>query len=306
MFAAAGLGAYWVALFHLAAHAFFKALLFLGAGNVMHAMHDELDIFKMGGLKKIMGGTYLYMGLASLALSGIFPLAGFFSKDTILEVAINEDTYMIWFILWVTAGLTAFYSFRQVFLTFHGNERYKEIGAHPHEVHTFVLVALAPLAILALVFGLFIEPFNEFVTTILPPYEMSHETHHITWFFIIITTAIALSGIYYAYKKYNVGLIRDKELENSSLYKLLINQYYIPVLYKKVIAKPYKEISDLFWNRIDMKIVDTIVDAIANFFVVNGDRTRKMQSGNLSDYLNWMGFGAITLMLFAVIASMIG
>jgi NADH-quinone oxidoreductase subunit L len=134
MFAAAGLGAYWVALFHLAAHAFFKALLFLGAGNVMHAMHDELDIFKMGGLKKVMRWTYLYMGVASLALAGIWPFAGFFSKDTILEAAFNEHTYGIWFVLWFTAGLTAFYSFRLVFLTFWSDERYKQHGFHPHEV----------------------------------------------------------------------------------------------------------------------------------------------------------------------------
>jgi len=304
MFAAAGLGAYWVALFHLAAHAFFKALLFLGAGNVMHAMHDELDIFKMGGLKKVMGGTYLYMGLASLALAGIFPLAGFFSKDTILEVAINEDTYIIWFVLWVTAGLTAFYSFRQVFLTFSGNERYKEIGAHPHEMPTFVLIAMAPLAILAGFFGLFKGSFEEFATTILPSYEMSHETHHVAWFFIIITTLIALSGIFYAYKRYASGLVRNEEVENSFVYRLLTNQYYIPKFYGEVFAKPYKEISDMLWNKVDMKIVDTTVDAIANFFFVNGDRTRRMQSGNLSHYLNWMGFGAVALMLFAMLASM--
>ncbi|SHO80623.1 NADH-ubiquinone oxidoreductase chain L [hydrothermal vent metagenome] len=306
MFAAAGLGAYWVALFHLAAHAFFKALLFLGAGNVMHAMHDELDIFKMGGLKKVMGGTYLYMGLASLALAGIFPLAGFFSKDTILEVAINEDTYFIWFILWATAGLTAFYSFRQVFLTFTGNERYKEIGAHPHEMPIFVLVAMAPLAILAVIFGFFMEPFNEFVTTILPSYHMSEDTHHIAWFFIIITTLIALSGILYAYKRYASGLVRDEELENSFVYRLLTNQYYIPAFYNNFIAKPYKEISDLLWNKVDMKIVDALVDAIAYFFFKNGDRTRRIQSGNLSHYLNWMSVGAVLLMVFAILASITG
>ncbi|RUM70330.1 MAG: NADH-quinone oxidoreductase subunit L, partial [Sulfurovum sp.] len=138
MFAAAGLGAYWIALFHLAAHAFFKALLFLGAGNVMHAMHDELDIFKMGGLKKVMKWTYIYMFVASLALAGIPFFAGFFSKDAIIETAFNEGTYMLWIILVVTAGMTAFYSFRQVFLTFLGKERYKELGIHPHEMYKFV------------------------------------------------------------------------------------------------------------------------------------------------------------------------
>lgn len=119
MFVAAGLGAYWVALFHLMAHAFFKALLFLGAGNVMHAMHDELDPFKMGGLKKPMKWTFIMMTLASVALAGIYPLAGFFSKDLILEVAFVDHHYILYAVLLFTAGLTAFYSFRLVALIFH-------------------------------------------------------------------------------------------------------------------------------------------------------------------------------------------
>ncbi len=303
MFAAAGLGAYWVALFHLAAHAFFKALLFLGAGNVMHAMHDELDIFKMGGLKKAMRGTYLYMGLASLALAGIFPLAGFFSKDTILEVAFNEHTYIIWFVLWLTAGLTAFYSFRQVFLTFDGDERYKEeTDAHPHEVQNFVLIAMAPLAILAIIFGFFMDSFKEFTTTILPAYEMSEHTHHIAWLLIIVTTLIAVSGILLAYKKYAGGLVRDEKMENSFVYKLLQNQYYIPRFYMEFIAKPYKEISDILWNKVDMKIVDATVDGIAKIIYFTGDKSRKMQTGNLSHYLNWMGVGTILLIVITALS----
>jgi NADH-quinone oxidoreductase subunit L len=304
MFAAAGLGAYWVALFHLAAHAFFKALLFLGAGNVMHAMHDELDIFKMGGLKKVMKWTYLYMGLASLALAGIFPLAGFYSKDTILEVAINEDTYVLWFSLWVTAGLTAFYSFRQVFLTFHGNERYKEDGVHPHEMPNYVLIAMAPLALLAVVFGfIFMHPFQEFVSSVLPGYEMSHETHQIAWLFIILTTLIALSGIFYAYKRYNVGLVRDEKVENSFIYKLLSNQYYIPKLYDTIFSKPYAEISTILWKNVDLKVVDAIVDGIAKFTYFSGDKSRKIQTGNLSHYLNWMAVGTILLAVFAALSA---
>ncbi|MBN2824695.1 MAG: NADH-quinone oxidoreductase subunit L [Campylobacterales bacterium] len=307
MFAAAGLGAYWVALFHLAAHAFFKALLFLGAGNVMHAMHDELDIFKMGGLSKVMKWTYIYMGLASLALAGIFPLAGFYSKDTILEVAINEDTYLIWFALWVTAGLTAFYSFRQVFLTFSGNERYKELGYHPHEMPNYVLIAMAPLALLAVVFGfVFMDSFKEFVTTVLPSYEMSHATHHVAWIFIILTTIIALSGIFYAYKKYGSGLIRDEKVENSFIYRLLSNQYYIPKFYDTMFTKPYTEISDMLWKKVDLKIVDAIVDGIAKFTYFSGDKSRAMQTGNLSHYLNWMAVGVLLLAVLTSLSVVLG
>ena len=306
MFAAAGLGAYWVALFHLAAHAFFKALLFIGAGNVMHAMHDELDIFKMGGLKKVMGWTFLYMGLGSLALSGIYPLAGFFSKDTILEVAFNSHTYGIWFVLWLTAGLTAFYSFRQVFIVFLGNERYHEIGAHPHEAKTYALWAMAPLAILAVIFGFFKEDFVEFVTKFLPAYEMSEHTEEMVWILTIITTAIALTGIIVAYIKYAKGLKRDLNYEkNNFVYNLLMNQYYIPVLYQNAVAKPYAELSDIMWKEIDMQVVDASVDGIAKAIETTGDASRRAQNGNLSSYLKWMSAGLMLMTLIAIVSIVI-
>jgi len=306
MFAAAGLGAYWIALFHLAAHAFFKALLFLGAGNVMHAMHDELDIFKMGGLKKSMKWTYIYMGVASLALAGIPPFAGFFSKDAIIETAFNEGTIILWIILVVTAGMTAFYSFRQVFLTFEGDERYKEFGIHPHEMYKFVLIAMSPLALLAVIAGFFQETFHELIIELLPNYEMSEHTHHLTWILGIVVLAFAIGGIVLARYKYINGLHRDEKVENSFVYQLLKNQYYIPKFYAEFISKPYAMISSLMWRSIDMKIVDASVDAIANFIYSSGDKTRRIQTGNLSNYLNWMSFGLVALLIMAAISSVIG
>jgi len=306
MFAAAGLGAYWIALFHLAAHAFFKALLFLGAGNVMHAMDGELDIFKMGGLKKPMRWTYLYMGLASLALAGIPPLAGFFSKDAIIETAFNEGTLILWITLVVTAGMTAFYSFRQVFLTFDGDERYKAFGNHPHEMYKFVLIAMSPLALLAVIAGFFQGSFHTFVTKLLPNYEMSEHTHHLIWLLGGIVLAFAVGGIVLAWIKYGKGLKRNEKLENSFVYKLLKNQYYIPQFYAEFISKPYAMISMMLWKNVDMKIVDATVDGIANFMYGSGDKTRKMQTGNLSNYLNWMGIGLVVLLLAAVISTVIG
>ena len=304
MFAAAGLGAYWVALFHLAAHAFFKALLFLGAGNVMHAMDDELDIFKMGGLKKVMGWTYLYMGLASLALAGIWPLAGFFSKDTILEVAFNEHTYGIWLVLWLTAGLTAFYSFRQVFLTFSGDARYKALGFHPHEMPKYVLWSLSPLAILAVIFGWYKEPFMAFVTRMLPAYEMSEHTHHFVIILTLVTTAIALSGILFAWLRYAKGLKRSAKVEQSLPYRILSNQYYIPIFYEKAISQPYTELSKALWEEIDQQVVDASVDGIAMAINDSGDTSRKLQTGNLSDYLKLMSGGALVLVALVLIAAM--
>ena len=304
MFAAAGLGAYWVALFHLAAHAFFKALLFLGAGNVMHAMNDELDIFKMGGLKKVMRWTYLYMGLASLALCGIWPLAGFYSKDTILEVAFNEHAYIIWFVLWLTAGMTAFYSFRLVFLTFWSDERYKKYGFHPHEVQNYVLWAMLPLGILAVIFGWFKEDFVEFVTKLLPSYEMSEHTHHMVGTLTFLTMAIALGGIWVAFKMYSERLVRKDKVENSLPYRILSNQYYIPVFYEKAFAKPYAELSDIAWKEVDMQVVDATVDGIAHIIEESGEASVQVQSGNLSDYLNWMAIGVILLTILAAITAL--
>jgi NADH-quinone oxidoreductase subunit L len=307
MFAAAGLGAYWIALFHLAAHAFFKALLFMGAGNVMHAMDDELDIFKMGGLKKAMGWTHAYMGLASLALSGIgiagIGFAGYFSKDAIIETAFNEHTYILWAVLVLTAGLTAFYSFRQVFLTFWGDERYKAFGFHPHEVQKFVLWALAPLAILAVFAGFAKGWFEHFVTQFLPEYHMSEHTHHIAWILGLVVIAFAVGGIVIAYLKYAKGLKRDEKVESSFVYRLLSNQYYIPILYEKVFSKPYAETSEVLWEEIDKQVVDAAVDGIATVVRDGGNTTRKIQTGNLSDYLKLMGLGAFVLIAVVLVVA---
>jgi len=304
MFAAAGLGAYWVALFHLMAHAFFKALLFLGAGNVMHAMHDELDPFKMGGLKKVMKWTWIMMTIASLALAGIFPFAGFFSKDTILEAAFAEHHYVIYSVLLFTAGLTAFYSFRLVALIFHGEERYKIFGIHPHEAYKFMLVAMSPLLILAMIAGVFQAPFFGMVEEILSAHEYHIHSHTTLWIMLVGTQVFVGLAILYAYKKYNTHTVTvpdgTSEMENSFIYKLLLNQYYIPYAYEEFIVKPYTKISTFFWEKIDMKIVDATVDGIAKALYTTGEQTREMQSGNLSAMLKWMVIGTILLLSLAV------
>ncbi len=305
MFAAAGLGAYWVALFHLMAHAFFKALLFLGAGNVMHAMHDELDPFKMGGLKKVMKWTWIMMTIASLALAGIFPFAGFFSKDTILEAAFAEHHFVIYGVLLFTAGLTAFYSFRLVALIFHGEERYKIFGIHPHEAYRFMLIAMSPLLILAMIAGIFKEPFFSMVEEILGAAEYHIHSHATALIMLVGTQIFVALAILYAYKKYanKKVMVPDgtSAIENSFIYKLLFNQYYIPYFYEEYIVKPYREISELFWTKVDMKIVDATVDGIAGIVYGTGEKTRQMQSGNLSTMLKWMVAGLVGLLSLAVV-----
>jgi len=191
MFVAAGVGAYWVALFHLATHAFFKSVLFLGAGNVMHATKDEINIKNMGGLFKYMPKTATIMIIASLALAGIFPLAGFYSKDMILAAAIDHGHGFLWLVLWITAGLTAFYSFRLIMYTFFGKENFKKFGYHPHESYWYVIAAMTPLAILAIIAGWFEEEFVELTTKLLPTWH-PHMGHFTEFILIIITSAMAI------------------------------------------------------------------------------------------------------------------
>ena len=304
MFAAAGLGAYWVALFHLMAHAFFKALLFLGAGNVMHAMHNELDPFKMGGLKKSMKWTYIMMTIASIALAGIFPLAGFFSKDLILEVAIIEHHYIIYSVLLFTAGLTAFYSFRLTALIFEGEERYKLFGIDPHEAYKFMLIGMSPLLLLAIIAGSFKMTYFDMVTQLLPATEYHVHSQLLYWVMTIGTQLFVAFAIVYAYKKYANFNVKvpdgTSKMENSFVYKLLINQYYIPYFYEEYLVRPYRELSTIFWHQIDQKIVDASVDGIAGIIYNTGEKTRDMQSGNLSTMLKWMVVGLVILLSLAV------
>ncbi len=300
MFVAAGLGAYWVALFHLMAHAFFKALLFLGAGNVMHAMSDELDPFKMGGLKKVMPATFWMMTLASIALAGLFPFAGFFSKDLILEVAFVEHHFILYAVLLITAGLTAFYSFRLAFLIFLGEERYKLFGFHPHEAYKYMLVAMSPLLVLAIIAGfLFKGTYYEMVINMLPAGEYHVHSALTYWIMTIGTQLFVIAAIVYAYKKYQDAKI-DKKVEEGFFYQLLFNQYYIPKIYDEVFSKPYAELSKMMW-KLDNTIVDATVDGIANIFYGTSKATHTMQDGNLSSMLKWMVVGLVALLVSAAV-----
>ena len=304
MFVAAGLGAYWVALFHLATHAFFKSVLFLGAGNVMHAMDDELDIRKMGGLHNKMKATSIIMAVASLALAGIFPLAGFFSKDKILEAAFNADAIMLWAVLWVTAGLTAFYSFRLVMKIFFGEQNYSNEEHHPHEAKNFVIAAMIPLAVLAVIAGWFEHSFVEFVTKTLPTWEASNLNHSTAWILILVTSAVAIGGIAVAVIKYRNGGF-SKSWENTFIYKLLSNQYYVPKFYENFISKPYYAMSVWIWNVIEVKLIDASIDGLAHFVNKLGVKARPIQTGNLSSSLRLMVFGLILGLVFALVLSVL-
>lgn len=230
MFVACGLGAYKVALFHLVTHAFFKALLFLGAGNIMHAMHDELNIYKMGKLYKPMKITAVLMILASLALSGIYPFAGFFSKDKILDFAFISDHYGIYAVLLFTAFLTAFYSFRLIMMVFFAPQNHT---IHPHEAKPIALFAMLPLAVLAIISGFWDSSFFDFIR--IPMQELHHN-----YLLIAVSLVVAIAGIVLAIFVYKNG---SKETCNCKYKKLLENEYYIPKLYEIIFINPYKCLS---------------------------------------------------------------
>ncbi|RXK05000.1 NADH-quinone oxidoreductase subunit L [Halarcobacter bivalviorum] len=301
MFVAAGLGAYWVALFHLATHAFFKSVLFLGAGNVMHALNDEINIKNMGGLYKHMKATAIIMIIASVALAGIFPLSGFFSKDLILEVAFGNGSFIIWAVLFVTAGLTAFYSFRLIMYVFFGKENFKEFNYHPHEAKSFVIAAMSILAILAIVSGWFKSLFIEFTTKVLPELDI-HLEYSTVYLLIVLTSLIALFGIFFAIIRF-----RKKEtyfsqtFENRFCYKLLANQFYIPHFIESVINKSYLLLSTIAFRVFDMKIIDFIVDTIGRVIYKSGDKARVTQNGNLSSSLRLMVFGIVSLLVLGIV-----
>jgi len=300
MFVAAGLGAYWIALFHLATHAFFKSVLFLGAGNVMHAMNDEINIKNMGGLKKHMPWTAFIMTVASLALAGFPFLAGFYSKELILASAFGEHAYILWAILWITAGLTAFYSFRLVMYVFHGRENYHELGYHPHEAYWYVIASMIPLGILATIAGWWEHSFVEFATQTLPVFH-PHLAEGTNLILMIITIGISLSGIGFAVFKFKKdGHYYGDAMKDTFVYKLLANQYYMPKMIDTIIVTPYLSISKFAWKYIDMKIIDAIVDGIAKFIYASGSTSRVVQTGNLSKALKIMTFGLLVLLVLVI------
>ncbi|MDR2033081.1 MAG: NADH-quinone oxidoreductase subunit L [Helicobacteraceae bacterium] len=300
MFVAAGLGYYWVALFHLTTHAFFKALLFLGAGNVMHAMRDELNIRKMGRLWGTLKPTAIMMTLASIALAGIYPFAGFFSKDKILEVAFGSSHYVLWAVLLLTAALTAFYSFRVVMMVFFGKEaNYRKQNIHPHEARTFMLVAMSPLAILAVIAGFFEGGFINLVSKSLKV-SAPHIGHTTEYALIGGTLALVILTIIFAVFKYAAGGF-NPTWQRSAIYKFLSTEWYIPALYKKTIIAPYAAVSNFLWQKIDLKIVDFTVDQIAKLTLAASYQFRKMHTGSLSHMLRWMvaGLAILLLIVFA-------
>jgi len=301
MFAACGVAAYGAGVFHLYTHAFFKALLFLGAGSVMHAMAGELDIYKMGGLRKKMPITYITFLIAALTISGIPGLSGFFSKDEILWYAFASATpygKFVWLILTITAALTAFYTFRIVFVAFHGKFRgTQEEFKHVHESPPVMTVPLMVLAIGSILVGYFSVP--HFLEPLVgePKIAIPHEQEK---FVMTISIIAGLLGIGTAWYMYIAKPEVPEKLTNSfkGVYRVLWNKYYVDELYSFLFVKPTLWIADRFIERLtDIKIIEGIVNGVPNLIYRIGSWIRPFQTGYLQQYAILMIAGIIAFVL---------
>ncbi len=318
MFIALGVGAFTAGVFHVMTHAFFKALLFLGAGSVIHGMHHEQDIQKMGGLKKHMKTTHLTFLLGTLAIAGIFPFAGFFSKDEILWNAYLHGGPQMWALGVIAALCTAFYMFRLYYLTFHGEERFDVHHTHPHEspaTMTFPLVVLAILSVIGGFIGIpaalgghsipnvlehWLEPVFAQGQEILARPE-HHDVHAIEYILMAASLIIAIVGIFIATRFYKSSSTKPAEIaaKFSSVYSLLWNKYFLDEFYHKVFVNPIYALSNSFlWKIFDIKIVDGIVNGTAKMIEAIAQRLRLMQTGVAQNYAVVMMAGIVMIIGF--------
>jgi len=310
MVMAVGVGAFSAAIFHLMTHAFFKALLFLCAGCVMHAMRGELDVYKMGGLRKQMPITAATFLVGALAIAGVPVFAGFFSKDLILESAFAGGHYVVWLMGVAAAALTAFYVFRAYFLTFEGDSRVEpERAAHLHESSPSMTIPLVILAILSLVGGWVGLPQgvlwgNQMAHYLAPSLAVVHGAeHHLgevaVLLLTLLATVIALGGIAVAYAMYirspgSADLVRERA---GGLFELLWHKYYVDEIYAALILNPYMRLSRFLWQIVDARGVDGLVNGSARLTSAIGDRLRRIQTGNVQGYALMMLVGAACLVL---------
>jgi NADH-quinone oxidoreductase subunit L len=292
MFLACGAGAFSAGIFHLMTHAFFKALLFLAAGSVIHAMGGEQDMNHMGGLSKKIPWTFGTMLVATLAITGIPFFAGFFSKDAILLAAFQiPGGHPLYAVGLLTALLTSFYMFRLIFLTFHGKARYDERKVHVHESPWSMLGPLVVLAVLSFVGGWFALP-----AFFQGPGGATAHTLELTLAFVAVSAALAGLGV--AYWLYLSRPSKPGELAKSmkGLYTTLLNKYYVDELYAVAIVKPLLWIStNVFWKTVDVGGIDGAVNGVAEGLTAVGDGVRHMQSGNTRSYAVWVVIGAIVI-----------
>ena len=311
MFLACGVGAFSAGIFHLMTHAFFKGLLFLAAGSVIHGMGGEQDMRKMGGLRKKIPVTFWTMFMATLAISGAPGFSGYFSKDEILEAA-QHASPALWALGVLTAGLTSFYMFRLLFLTFFGKERYDEHHVHVHESPKNMLVPLVVLAILSVCGGWMAAPalwggvnhFQHFLGPVMAsasePAAAAAESApggaEILQAIFGAPVIAGLLGFFLAWWMYIKSPETPKKwaASLSAPYKLLSGKYFVDELYAAVIVRPLVWISDkVLWHVVDEGVIDGTVNGIATVARESGDHLRRATSGNVRSYATWIVVGAL-------------
>jgi len=332
MFLAAGAGAYIIAIFHVVTHAFFKACLFLGSGSVIHACGGEQDMRKMGGLRKYMPKTYWTFLIATIAIAGIPPLAGFVSKDAILAKAFEAGHtdlngfgtlyYGLWMLAIGAALLTAFYMFRLVFMTFFGNFRGgEEAEHHLHESPWTMTLPLQILALLSIVGGVIIgfpgllfhrenwNLINRFLAPVIA--EVGHGGHGaehgghavslgLEWALVCLSVAVASCGIYLAYRFYKAdpdfNLAKRLAERFAFVHRLLLNKYWVDEIYDTTVIRPLYKLCIFSWKVVDVVIIDTIiVNGSAFVTELTGDLLRFLQTGNVRNYALSVALGIVVL-----------
>jgi NADH-quinone oxidoreductase subunit L len=338
MFLACGVAAFSAGIFHLMTHAFFKGLLFLAAGSVIHSVGGEQDMGKMGGLRKKIPVTFWTMTIATFAIAGIPPLAGFFSKDEILWRA-YEANWIYWLVGLTTAFITSFYMFRLWFMTFFGEYRGHEGDSHGHEVqdlrigvstphrhghggiHESPKVMLVPLVILAVLsfVGGWVGIHHGFDNFLAPVFESSsvaattfeggaatqarQESAVLETTLMVASVAAGVLGFLLAFLLYNRKPELPARIAASAhgLYSAVVNKYWIDELYAWIFVKPLIAISGVvFWRGIDQGVIDATLDGSANTAREVSDNLRRMQSGNLRSYAGWVAIGATAVIAYMV------
>jgi NADH-quinone oxidoreductase subunit L len=312
MFLALGLGAYTTGIFHMATHAFFKALLFLGAGSVIHGMSNEQDIRKMGGLRKYMPVTFATFFIGTLAIAGIPPFAGFFSKDEILANAFLHNQ-VIWGLAAFASLLTSFYMFRLFFLTFSGKSRAsEEVKHHIHESPKSMTVPLMVLALLSLIGGFMGIPevfggshaLNNFLAPVFEGSRAIADTHHhfdhsTELMLMGIIVGLTLVMILIAFLIYVAGkrVPTPEGMTRNPLHKLIYNKYYIDELYATIIVKPLTFLSKVFDSIVEKLFIDNIVNGTGKAVTWGGKTLRLVQTGNIGFYIFAMVISIIILLV---------
>lgn len=300
-----GVGAYGAAIFHLVTHAFFKALLFLAAGSVMHGLHGETDIRKMGGLRKKMPTTFITFLIGAMALAGIPPMSGFFSKDAIL-VGVLAHSPILYAIGLLTALLTAYYSFRAVFVPFLGKPRDKHLYEHAHESPALMTVPLWILAAASIVAGLLNLPFVLSLETFLEPALGAHEAPGLVIELTALTlsTIIAFFGLAMAYGRYvrNDEWMKKISAAFGWMQPVLDHKWWFDDLYNAAIVRPLWVISDWLAAVIDKRVIDGVVNGIANGSAHMGEASRRLQNGYVPTYAFSILVGVVALVVYFLVA----